>query len=233
MILSAYANAVRQLRDRRFRPVIALGTALAIALLFFLYAGVLLVVKLGEDSALSIPLAGEVSGLGTLLSVGSIVFLIGLSIFLMAPVASVFSGLFLNDVADAVEARYYPHTPPPHRMNRWDRLTDTVNYFGMLVPLNFVALMVFALSTGFGIVLFWAVNAFLLAREYFIMTAMRHMPHDQAKALFRQNRMRLWGAGVWLAVPLSIPIVNLLMPVIGAAAFTHLAQQMAAKTPAD
>jgi CysZ protein len=34
--------------------------------------------------------------------------MIGLSVFLMVPVASMFTGLFLEDVAAAVEARHYP-----------------------------------------------------------------------------------------------------------------------------
>ena len=34
--------------------------------------------------------------------------MIGLSVFLMVPVASAFTGFFLEDVAEAVEDRHYP-----------------------------------------------------------------------------------------------------------------------------
>lgn len=222
MILSSYAFAVGQLRDPRFRRVIWLGLALSVALLFAMYAGMLLIVQMFVPGTLTIPLAGEVTGLRTLLSIGSLLFLLGLSIFLMAPVASAFTGLFLEDVASAVEDQHFPGLPAPAPVPLWVALVDSVKYFALLVALNLVGLLVFAVSGGLGMIVLWAINGYALSREYFTMVALRRLPAANAHALRRRHPVRLWLAGMMLAVPLSIPFVNLLMPVIGAAAFTHL-----------
>jgi uncharacterized protein involved in cysteine biosynthesis len=42
----------------------------------------------------------------------------------------------------------------------------------------------------------------------------------------------LFAAGVLMVVPLTIPVVNLLVPVLGAAVFTHLYHMLSADRPA-
>lgn len=222
MILSSFAFAVGQLRDLRFRRIIWLGIALAIALLFAIYALLLLVVQVFVPGTLTLPIAGEVTGLRTLLSLGSVLFMTGLSVFLMAPVASAFTGLFLDDVANAVEAEHFPHLTRPAPLPFWTAARDSISYFVLLVGLNLIGMIVFVLSGGLGVVVLWGINAWLLSREYITMVALRRMTRQQARELCRLHPVRLWLAGVMLAIPLTIPFVNLLMPVIGAAAFTHL-----------
>jgi uncharacterized protein involved in cysteine biosynthesis len=231
MILSAYAHAIGQLRDPAFRRVIWFGLALAVALLFVMYAALLLVVQLFVPGTLTLPLAGEVSGLQTLLSIGSLFFLLGLSVFLMAPVASAFTGLFLEDVASAVERRYYPGLLAPNPVPLSTAALDSIRYFGVLVGLNLLGMVVFVFSGGLGFVVFWGINAYLLAREYFTMVALLRHTVAEAHALRRKHNIRLWFAGLWLAVPLSIPFINLLMPVIGSAAFTHIYHRTQGRKP--
>lgn len=222
MIQGAFRLALGQTGDPVFRRVIWLGLALAVALLFAMYAGLLLVIQAFTPETLTIPIAGEVRGLGTLLSLGSIVFMLGLSVFLMVPVASAFTGLFLDDVANAVEARHYAHLAVAPRATLWATLTDSARYFGLLIALNLVGMIVFAFSGGLGIVGLWLLNGFLLAREYFTMIALRRLPPDQAHAMRQRHWLRIWAAGVLMAIPLSVPLVNLFVPVLGAATFTHL-----------
>jgi uncharacterized protein involved in cysteine biosynthesis len=38
----------------------------------------------------------------------------------------------------------------------------------------------------------------------------------------KRHWLAVWWAGSLMAVPLSIPLVNLLIPVLGAATFTHM-----------
>lgn len=222
MILYDFLRALGQWNDPRFRRIVWLGLALAVALLFAMYAALLGVVNWIAPGSITLPLVGEVTGLGTLLSFGSIIFMLVLSVFLMVPVASAFTGLFLDDVADAVEARHYPHLAPAPPVPFVVAAVDSVKYFALLVGLNLVALVFFAFSGPFGLVLFWVLNGYLLGREYFDMIALRRMSRSDARALRRQNRLQVWGAGVLMAAPLSLPLVNLLVPVMGAASFTHL-----------
>jgi len=62
----------------------------------------------------------------------------------------------------------------------------------------------------------------LLGREYFQMVAMRRLGRAGADALRKKHRLQIWLAGFLMAVPLSVPFVNLFIPVLGAATFTHM-----------
>lgn len=227
MIFRSFFRALGQLGDPRFRRVVWLGVGLSLALLVASYAGLLLLVQSLAPDTLEIPLVGPVGGLDTLLSFGSAIFMLVLSVFLMVPVAAAFSGLFLDDVAKAVEQRHYPHLPPARRVPLADALIGSVNFFGVLVAVNLVAFVVVIWAGPFAPVLFWGVNGWLLGREYFDMAAERRMDRTAARALRRKNSLRVWAAGTLMAAPLSVPLVNLFIPVLGAATFTHIVQALA------
>lgn len=222
MILADFLRALGQLRDKRFRRVLWLGLALTFALLVVVYALFLWAIQSFTPDAIDIPLVGPVGGLDTLLSWGSLLFMVGLSVFLMVPVASLFSGFFLEDVAEAVEARHYPHLPPAPRLPLYQSVVDSVNFFAVLVAVNAFAVLLYAFAGPFIPVAFWALNGFLLGREFFMLVAMRRLGRPGAVALRRRHPVAIWVAGTLMAAPLSIPLVNLLIPVLGAATFTHL-----------
>lgn len=64
-------------------------------------------------------------------------------------------------------------------------------------------------------------NGFLLGREYFLLVAIRRVTRPAAEAMWRRYFWRIWIAGTAIAVPLSVPILNLVVPMIGVAVFTH------------
>ncbi len=77
------------------------------------------------------------------------------------------------------------------------------------------------LVTGIGpALLFWAVNAGLLGREFDEMVWRRHR-HDPGapSPMSRSERLLLGGI---VAALLIVPFINLLAPLIGAATATHL-----------
>ena len=222
MIFGDFFKALGQLGDRRFRRVLWIGVLLSLALLVGVYALFLLFIQWVTPEVIEIPFVGPVGGLDTLLSWGSALFMIGLSVFLMMPVASAFTGFFLEDVAQAVEDRHYPSLPPVARMGLFDNLVESLNFFGLLIAVNAGAILLYGFAGPFIPVVFWAVNGFLLGREYFTMVAARRLGRHGAKALRSAHAGKIWMAGVLMAAPLSVPLVNLLIPVLGAATFTHM-----------
>jgi CysZ protein len=227
VIFAAFLKALGQLGDRRFRRVVFLGVLLALALLFAVYALFLQAIWWFSPDTIDLPVIGPVSGVDTLLGWASLVFMVGLSVFLMVPVASAFTGFFLEDVADAVEDRHYPGLPPATALSPGEGLRQSVNFLGLVVAVNTAALFVYpVLGPGIPLV-FWAVNGFLLGREYFSLVALRRLPKTEVKAMLRRNRWTLWAAGTLMAAPLSVPILNLVIPVLGVATFTHLYHRLA------
>ncbi len=231
MILRAFLLALGQLGDRRFRRVVLLGIALSVALLIAMCGGILALIDLAMPGALTLPGIGEVTWVDDFLSWGSVAVVLGLSVFLMVPVAAIFMGLFLEDVAAAVEDRHYPGLPPVPRMSWGDSLIASVNFIGLIILVNIMALVIYPFAGPFAPFVFWAVNGFLIGREYFGLAAMRRFGREGARKLLQNNRGRVWIAGCLMAAPLSLPLVNLAIPVLGAATFTHLVNAMARAAP--
>ena len=222
MILAAFFKAISQLPDPRFRRVLLLGIGLTIALLIGTYAGLLWLVQTVTADGVTIPWIGQVGWVGDLLSWGSLGVMILLSVFLMVPVASAITSLFLDDVAQAVEDVHYPHLPQVPRSNFWDSVKDTVNFLGVLLGANIAAFLLYALLPFLALPIFFALNGYLLGREYFQIAAMRRIGRENAQALRQKHWVKIWIAGCLMALPLSIPLVNLVIPILGAATFTHL-----------
>lgn len=228
LIFSSFFSAIGQLGDPRFRKVLGLGIVLTFALLVGAYAGLLWVVDFFVGEEAYVPVLGEVTWLNDLLSVSSFFFMIILSVFLMVPVASAITSMFLDDVAQAVEDKHYPHLPDIDPLPFSEALKDTLSFLGVLIGANLLAFVVYAFFPPFALFIFWALNGFLLGREYFQLAAMRRIGRAGAKALRRRHTVTIWIAGTLMAMPLSVPLVNLLVPILGAATFTHLFHQLQA-----
>ncbi len=226
MIWSSFTAALGQFGDPRFVKVTALALALTIALLVGVYAATLWLLEWLAPDTISIPFVGPIGGIDTLIGIGSVLLMIGLSIFLMVPVASAFSGLFLDTVAQAVEDRHYPELAPATPLALGDTIIGSLNFFGLVVFINIAALIGYVFAGPLAPVCFWVLNGYLLGREYFSLAAERRLPKPQARALRKANGGRIWLAGILMAAPLSIPLVNLFIPVLGAATFTHLFHRM-------
>jgi len=232
MIFACFLKSVGQIGDPRFRKVLVLGVGLTLALLVGLYAGILWVVQRAVGDSTTLPFLGEVTWLGDLLSGASLVLMIVLSVFLMVPVASAITSMFLDEVAHAVEDKHYPDLPPAHSVPLGEALRDTINFLGVIIGANTLALILYAIFTPFAPLIFVALNGYLLGMEYFQLAAMRRVGRAAAKQLRRKHRMTIWTAGILMALPLSVPVVNLLIPILGAATFTHIYHVIQARSQA-
>jgi len=233
MILSSFFKAIGQMGDPRFRRVLFLGIALTIALLAGFYALFLTVMNEAVDGTMVLPVIGEVTWIGDLLGWGSLFLMLFLSTFLMVPVASAITSLFLDEVASAVEAKHFTHLPDVKGVPFYESPRDTINFLGILIGANIVAILLYVMLPFAAIFIFWALNGFLLGREYFQIAAMRRLGREGAKQARKEHFGMIWLAGCLMAVPLTIPLLNLFIPILGAATFTHLFHQTQMRRPSD
>lgn len=225
MIFADFQKALSQVFDRRFLIVLAWSLGLTILLL-----GVLGNVALWMlPDSVSLPFFGEIGWLSSLLSGLAIFAILGLSVFLMIPVATLFIGFFLERIVDAVEDKFYPERGDVTPLGTTQTLIEAVKFTGLVIAANLVALIIYMLSTVLAPFIFWIVNGVLISREYFHLVAMRRLGSEGAKALRRKNRVQIWIAGILMAIPLTFPIVNLFVPVLGVATFTHLFHRLRAR----
>ena len=230
MILSSFLAAIGQLGDARFRKVLILGVGLTIALLVGATAGFLWLLDGIIPEGVTL-FGREITALDDFASWAAIGLMLLLSVFLMVPVASAITSMFLDDVAQAVEDKHYPQLPPATPVPFGDAVRDTVNFLGVLILANIVALILGLIFLPAWLFIFWGVNGFLLGREYYTLAAIRRVGRAEAKRLRSRNMGTIWLAGILMAMPLSVPLVNLVIPILGAATFTHLVHRLQARVP--
>lgn len=227
MILGSFMAALSQLPDPRFTRVLWRGIGLALALLAAI--GVILWWGVGAlmPDSWTLPWIGTVGGLDFAAALGAILALLVASVFLMVPVAAAFSAIFTDEVALAVETSHYPG-----RIGRplplLEGIGDGALLFGVMVGVSLLGLVLSLFLGPLAPVLFWALNGWLLGREYFTTAARRHLGRAEARAMLSRHGGKIWLAGTLMAVPLSLPLVSLVIPVLGSATFTHLFHRLSA-----
>lgn len=215
-ILPAFARAFGDLANARVLAV--LGKSMAVT--------VVIVVAIAVVAWRGVALAIEryVGGYGELAGAAALLVAIIAGWLLFRIVALAVLQFFADDVVLAIEARDYPAAaagarPLGLRREAGNALRGAAR--AALVNLAAVPFAVALLVTGVGTaILFWAVNAWLLGRELQDMVWLRHRP-DAASGAPMGGLTRFALGGI-VAAMLLIPFANLLAPVLGAAAATHL-----------
>ena len=221
-MIASLGKALAQLPDPRFRRVLVTGLAATLVLYVLLY----LAIGWGL-SALHVFGVGWADSLTSLLG-GIAIFFVTLLIF--PGVATVVLSFLLEDIAVAVERRHYPALPAPRRQRLGEVAWGALRLAAVTVLANLLALPLYVvlLFTGIGIGLYYIVNGYLLAREYFELVAWRRMEPAQADALRRAHAGRLWLMGVAIAFLSTLPVINLAAPLIATAAMIHELERLRA-----
>lgn len=196
------------------------GIALTILLFVLLQAGVFWLVRLFAPESLTLPWLGSIE-IGGALSWGSLALFPLMGFFLMAPVAAGFSGLFADRVADAVEDNHYPNRRG-QPMDFWDGLLESLAIMAAVLAVGILSLLLTPFLGPLAPVLFYGANGWLLGREFFQMAARRHLTQPFATQMRQAYAGRVTFAGALVAVALTIPVVNIAVPLLAAASFTHL-----------
>ena len=212
-MISAFSKGISQLSDRPTQKVLwfCIGASVLVFVCLWFVIGFVLIEHVFITIGWLESIIDILGGLATLL----------LTWFLFPGVVSAVVGLFLEQIAVCVEARHYPGLPKVDGLSFSQSLAATLRYLAVLLLLNMFLLVFLFVPPVFPFV-FYSVNGYLLSREYFEMVAHRRLPPAEARALRRKNRATLFVAGVAIAVLLTVPLVNLLAPVIATAAMVHL-----------
>lgn len=215
-VLEALARAFSQLSDPAFRRVLWRGVGVA----FCAYVAVLVAAYYGLQYA---PVPEGWIGTTILAFGGLAAFALVTVLFPVLITACM--GLFLDEVAVAVERRYYPGLPPgcesPPAVQVWEAL----KFLALSLTLNALALPLYVAGLFFyplKLFVFYTLNGYLLGREYFDQVAQRYHAPDERRQLRRTMRLQRIMAGLAIAVLFSIPVLNLAVPLIATATMVHL-----------
>lgn len=230
MVLKALFLAWGDLLRPRIFGVVALGVGLTLLLFVALQALVFWAAGHFAPESLTLPWIGAVP-LAPALSWSSLLLFPLMSIFLMAPVAAGFSGLFTDRVADAVEEIHYPQAKGLP-VDFWDGLWESLAVMGAVILVTLATLLLTPFLGPLASALFYGGNGWLLGREFFQMAARRHLHEPQATELRRSLAVQATALGVLIALLLTVPVLNVVVPVLAAAGFTHL-YQISASRPRD
>ncbi len=219
---AALGRAAGQLTDPAVLRVLAKSIVLTLAV--FIAVGV--AAGFGVDALFD---RWELAGGGSAGALAGLLLTVVGGWLLFRIVALAVLQLFADEVVRAVEAKHYPQALATARDVPWrEELATGARSTVRALLVNAVALILAIplLFTAIGpAVLLWAVNAWLLGRELQELAWARHRhaagddPSISGPPLSGPTRFLLGGT---IAGLLAVPFVNLLAPVLGAAAAVHL-----------
>jgi CysZ protein len=145
--------------------------------------------------------------------------------FTFPAVAATIASFYCEEVALAVEAKYYPGRGPALEVPLIGSILDGLKLAGLSLLINLVALP-FLLIPPLYPIISWGLGGYLIGREYYEMVALRRLDRGVAHQLLAQHRAKFTLAGILIAVVLTIPVLNLIAPVIAVAFMVHLAESV-------
>ena len=148
------------------------------------------------------------------------------ALFLMPAVTAFAGTFFVDEIAEKVEREHYPAEPPGRALPFWRAIVEGLKTAAVAVLIYLCALP-FLLFAGLGLLMLFLAVAYLLSREYFLLAAMRFRTPDEAKALRRSHRTRIFLAGILIALFVSVPILNLATPLFAMALMVHVHKRIA------
>lgn len=216
MLEDALASA-NQILTPPFRAVLWKTLALTLALLGLVWIALHKLIVAGI--ALPYPWAATALSL-----IGGVGLFIGL-VFLVAPVSFMVAGFFFDELAEAVERGLAPDEAPGRALPLLDAAWLSVKFSAVALGVNLVALLLL-LVPGVNAAAFFGANAYLFGRGYFELAALRYLPLAEVRRLRKLNALRLFGAGLVMAVVLAVPVFNLLTPLFGTAFMVRIARNI-------
>ena len=175
MVISAFLIAVSQLANKSLRRVIWLGLV-GSAAVFMLLVFVISLLLFGTDIFI---FKGFLSLFNPILEFFTDLFGVALVLFLSCllfpSVVYLIVSFFSEDVALAVETELYPYLPEPRKQGKREIIVVTIKFVAISLVLNIFAIPVYAVLFPVSPFVFYALNGYLMGREYFELVALRRV----------------------------------------------------------
>jgi uncharacterized protein involved in cysteine biosynthesis len=234
-MFEAAARALAQMASPPFRRVLLKSIGLALILIVLVAIGLHRVLSyLAEtggawaEASLGPQATTPAAVLVWVLAVASGLGIITGALFLMPAVTAFVGSFFVDEIAEEVERTHYPAEPPgaalPLGRALWEGATTA-----LLAIAVYLCALPFVLLAGFGLMVMFLANAYLLSREYFLLAAMRFRTPDEAKAMRRAHRASVFFAGLPIAVFVAIPVINLATPLFATAMMVHVHKRLSGR----
>ena len=212
-MISAFSKGILQIRDPS--TIRSLWLSLGIVLCVFLALFVIIDMTLRYSSIFSVGwLEAVVDALGRISA-------LILSWLLFPATISAVISLFLDQIASRVEDQHFPELPPIGAQNLIDSINVAIKFFVVLISLN-IFLLFFIFTGPIYIVLYYLVNGYLISREFFELIALRRLDSGETKLMRRKFRLPLILIGTVFTFLMTVPIVNLFIPIVATATMVHL-----------
>lgn len=211
-MIAALARAFGDLGDPRMRRYVWLSLAGALAAFAVLWTAVW--VLLTQTAFFAI------GWLDTAVDVLGGLAVLVLSWLLFPAVIGIVAGLLLEQVADAVERRCYPALDPARPQSLTEILRVTLKFTAVVVVFNLIVLPLYLVPVVNAVV-FYGLNGYLLGREYYELVAQRRLDESQLSGLRRSRRGWWFLAGLCIAVMTTVPVLNLIAPIVATAFMVH------------
>ncbi|MBX2832358.1 MAG: EI24 domain-containing protein [Rhodospirillales bacterium] len=222
-MINDFLKSIAQFSDPRFRKVVLIGVAGALATI----VGLWVLIWFGLNSITFFTDGGWLESLvDGVLGIG-----LTLLVLLMFPAATVLiSSLMLDQIADAVEDKHYPTLPDTRPQPISEALINGLKFALTALGLN-ILILPLLLAGPLYVIAFYTMNGYLLSREYFELVAARRYDARTVEAIRKSRQKKLWVAGVGLTFLMTIPFVNLVAPIIATAFMVHYSVRLGTYVP--
>ena len=223
-MLSTFFRSTREIFQKPLRSVVFKAIFASMVILV-----VVLAVLVFGLLNVEIPLLGQLPWpiswlVETSLEFLAISFFIFLGSILFPWVLSLVIAFFLEEIVTVVRDRNY-NNEYLETTGNCQAIIYAVK-FGVLTSLiNLVCLPIYLILLFFPImslVFFYLVNGLLLGREYYGLVTIGYVASKERRAVFKENRLQVYLAGLFIAFMMTIPFINLIAPVLGSVMMTHL-----------
>ena len=239
-MFAALSKSIAQFTDPAFRGVLLRAVLASLAVFLLLWIGAWLGLAWLEGLFADWLANREVQGfwaeaLTWLFGALTWASLLIVSFLLFPAFVAIAITFLLDDIAEAVEQRHYPGLPPARAQPVAEILLDSIGFVAVTIAVNLLALpiyLLFLFIPPLNFFVFYGVNGYLLGREYFELVAVRRMQSSEARRLRRRFRGKVFLAGAIIAFLLSLPLINLVTPIIATGFMVHVFESLRQKVEA-